>query len=49
MDFITTGGTSLRYGGNQFVRNWKTPTTPGCYFVRVTGDGLLVSVLFRVK
>jgi hypothetical protein len=47
--FETTGGTSLRYTGGQFVQNWLTPTAPGCYFVRVTGDGLLLSAVFKVK
>jgi hypothetical protein len=47
--FLTTGGTSLRYTGGQFVQNWKTPETPGCYLVRVTGEGILVSALFKVK
>jgi hypothetical protein len=47
--FETTGGTGLRYAGGQFVQNWQTPTTPGCYFVKVTGDGLLLSAVFRVK
>ena len=47
--FETTGGTSLRYAGGMFVQNWRTPTAPGCYFVRVTGDGLLLSAVFKVK
>lgn len=47
--FVTTGGTSLRYAGGFFIQNWKTPTAPGCYFVRVTGDGLLLSAVFKVK
>ena len=46
VDVVTTGNTSLRYDANgaQFVQNWKTPTAIGCYYVRVTGDGLLLSV-----
>jgi hypothetical protein len=47
--FETTGGTSLRYAGGQFVQNWKTPTAPGCYFVRVTGEGLLLNAVFKVR
>lgn len=47
----TTGSTSLRYdtSAQQFVQNWKTPKTPGCYLVRVTGDGLLLSAKFKVN
>jgi hypothetical protein len=47
----TTGGTGLRYdmAARQFVQNWKTPTRAGCYLVRVKGDGLLLSALFKVK
>jgi hypothetical protein len=51
VDVVTTGGTALRYDttGGQFVQNWKTPTVVGCYFVRVTGDGLLLSARFKVS
>jgi cell wall-associated NlpC family hydrolase len=47
----TTGSTSLRYdaSAHQFVQNWQTPKTPGCYLVRVLGDGLLLSAKFTVK
>ncbi len=49
--FTTTGHTSLRYdtSGGQFVQNWTTPRTPGCYVVRVTGNGLLLTARFMVK
>jgi hypothetical protein len=51
--FQTTGGTSLRYDATAgaFVQNWKAPTAPGCYAVRLTtaADGLSLSALFRVK
>ena len=29
VSFLTTGGTSLRYTGGQFVQNWKTPQAAG--------------------
>ncbi|HEX5216032.1 MAG TPA: PxKF domain-containing protein [Vicinamibacterales bacterium] len=47
----TTGGTSLRYSGGQFIQNWKVPTTPGCYMVRMTTaqDGLALSARFKVR
>jgi len=47
----TTGSTGLRYDStaHQFVQNWKTPKTPGCYFVRLQADGVLLSALFRLK
>ena len=31
-----TGGTSLRFEGDQFIYNWKTPITAGCYELFVT-------------
>jgi hypothetical protein len=51
VDIVTTGGTALRYDATagQFVQNWKTPTATGCYFVKVTGDGLLLSARFKVR
>jgi len=39
IEATTTGATSLRYdaAGQQFVQNWKTPTTKGaCYRVTIT-------------
>jgi hypothetical protein len=45
-----TGGTSLRFEGDQFVYNWKTPTTAGCYELFVTlADGGVHRANFSLK
>jgi hypothetical protein len=52
VDFVTTGGTSLQYNGNQFIQNWKTPKVAGaCYVVRITTttDGGSLSAMFKMK
>ena len=51
VDAVTTGGTGLRYdaASGHFVQNWKTPKQAGCYLVRVTGDGLLLTARFRLR
>ena len=54
VDFVSTGGTSLRYDTTerQFIQNWKTPKGAGlCYVVRMTttADGLSISALFKTK
>lgn len=49
----STGGTSLRYdsSANQFIQNWKTPTTTGeCYrAVVLFVDGQKIAADFRLK
>jgi alpha-tubulin suppressor-like RCC1 family protein len=53
VEFVTTGGTSLRYdstlGG--FIQNWKTPSTKGvCYHTSVTLiDGTILTAAFKTK
>jgi hypothetical protein len=53
VDFITTGGTSLRYSSTdgQFIQNWQTPKMPGkCFIVTlITDDGSSLSAFFKLK
>ncbi len=47
-----TGNTSLRYDstGGQFIFNWKTPSTKGCYRVTLeTQDGTKIFADFQLK
>ncbi len=46
--FNTTGGTTLRYDGAQFIQNWQTPKRAGiCLMVTMnTVDGFLKAVAF---
>jgi hypothetical protein len=49
---LPTGGTFLRYdtSTNQFVYNWNTPTTPGCYVFTLTlTDGTQHQAYFNFK
>jgi hypothetical protein len=50
-EFMTTGGTSLRYGSGQFIQNWQTPKQPGaCYKVTMmTQDGHSMTASFKLK
>ncbi len=48
----TTGSTSLRYDGGQFIQNWATPklAAGSCYIVTMTAqDGSTTSADFRLK
>jgi hypothetical protein len=49
--FTATGGTTLRYAGHMFIRNWKTPKKPGaCYLVTMTTvDGSSLSARFALR
>lgn len=50
IELTTTGNTSLRYEGGQFIYNWKTPKTTGCYRVTLTtDDGSALVAYFKLK
>jgi hypothetical protein len=53
IEFVTTGGTNLRYDttAGQFIQNWQTPKKPGsCYSVTMeTNDGSKISANFLLK
>lgn len=52
IEFVTTGGTSLRYDSSsgQFIQNWKTPATKGCVRASVTlADGSVLSAAFQLR
>jgi hypothetical protein len=49
---LPRGGSVLRYdnNNNQFVYNWSTPTTPGCYVFTLTlTDGTQHQAYFNFK
>ena len=51
IEIVSTGGTSLRYDGGQFIQNWKTPLTSNrCYTATVTfDDGTSITAYFKTK
>jgi hypothetical protein len=51
IEVTTSGGTSLRWTGTQFVFNWQTPKQPGtCWRLDVTlQDGSVHSANFALK
>ena len=50
LETTATGGTSLRFEGEQFIYNWQTPTTAGCYELFVTlADGSVHSANFSLR
>jgi hypothetical protein len=51
VELVTTGSTSLRYDGSQFIQNWQTPK-PKDTCLRVTlkaRDGSMISAFFKTK
>ncbi|GAA1991934.1 collagen-like exosporium glycoprotein BclA3 [Terrabacter lapilli] len=52
VEITSTGGTVLRFDttGDQFIQNWQTPKTTGCYKATMTAlDGSTISALFKLK
>ena len=53
-EIVTTGGTVLRWAGDQFIDNWKTPSGSSvvgkCYQVTMTADdGSKLNAFFKLK
>ena len=51
IEMVSTGATSLRYEGGQFLYNWQTPKKANsCYVVTVTAaDGTSLSATSKLK
>jgi hypothetical protein len=50
IETTVSGGTSLHYADGQFIYNWKTPKTTGCYRVTLTTiDGSSLVAYFKFK
>jgi hypothetical protein len=50
IETLATGGTVLRYTDGQFIYNWKTPKTPGCFRITMTTiDSSTLVAYFKVK
>jgi hypothetical protein len=50
LESTVTGGTSLRFEGGQFIYNWATPSTPGCYVLLLSlADGSTWPAYFKLS
>ena len=50
VDYVTQETPTLKYVGDQFHQNWKTPKQPGCYIARITnGEVPILSAKFKLK
>jgi hypothetical protein len=50
IETVATGGTSLRFDGSQWIYNWATPSTKGCYVLYVLlNDGSTRQANFQLK
>ena len=50
LETTATGGSTLRFDGGQFVYNWQTPSTKGCYVLYVLlADGSIRQANFQLS
>ena len=50
LETVATGGTVLRYEGNQFIYNWATPSAAACYELFITlQDGSVRQANFNLS
>jgi hypothetical protein len=50
LETVASGSTSIRNDGTQFIYNWATPSTPGCYTLSFTlDDGSTRIALFNLR
>jgi hypothetical protein len=50
LETTATGGTSLKFDGSQWIYNWATPSTKGCYVLYVLlSDGSSRQANFQLK